>query len=173
MILSLNNCGTAQVSSWVSFTDSLNVGSEVKPSKVLVTLRGDVDVLITKGADPEWVPDKKLEYPYAGIMMMFRQPVKTMDLSAAAGISIEYRSTGKISLLLSQKGLDAGREYRLDLPPQEEFTVSHFSWIHFQQPSWIETPEPLDLKQIAGIMFTNSSKEHSTARLTIRQLSFS
>jgi hypothetical protein len=168
----LNSCGIVQSSSWVAFTDTLGLGSEVQPSGVLVTLRGDVDVSMTKAADPEWVPNKKLEYPYAGIMMMFRQSGKAMDLSAASGLTLEYRSTGKISLILSQKDIEAGEEYRLGLPAQEELAVVHFSWEDFQQPSWAHTPKVMDLKQIGGVMFINSSKVQSTAKLTIHKVSF-
>lgn len=159
-------------SSWVAFTDSLGIGSEVNPSKVLTSLKGDVDVSMTKAADPAWVPNKELDYPYAGIMMMFRQSGKAMDLSAASGLTLEYRSTGKISLILSQKDIEAGEEYRRQLPAQEELAVVHFRWEDFQQPSWVHTPKAMDLKQIGGVMFTNSSKVHSTAKLTIHKVSF-
>ena len=170
--LIVNSCGTVGSSSWVAFTDSLDIGSEVKPSKVLTNLRGDVDVSMTKAAEPEWVPNKELDYPYAGIMMMFRESVKTMDLSAASGLTLKYLSTGKISLILSQKDIEAGEEYRHHLPAQEELAVVHFRWEDFQQPSWVHTPKAMDLKQIGGVMFTNSSKVQSTAKLTIHKVFF-
>jgi len=95
-----------------------------------------------------------------------------MDLSAASGLTLKYLSTGKISLILSQKDIEAGDEYRVDLPGQEDFAVVYFMWEDFQQPSWVDTPTTLDLKQIGGVMFTNSSQEQSTAKLTIRQMTF-
>lgn len=160
-------------SSWVAFTDSLGRGSRVEPSRVLVNLRGEVDVRMTKSADPEWTPGVDAEYPYAGIMMMFHLSGKTEDLSSATGLTLEYRSEGTISLLLAQKGVLAGTEHRLPLPPQEEFTVLCFPWQSFHQPSWVENPVPMNLQSIAGVMFTNSSPEQSTAALAIRQVDFS
>lgn len=168
----LNSCGTVQTSSWFAFTDSLGTGSNVYPSKVLITLKGDVKVVMTKAKDPEWVPNKKLDYPYAGIVMKFRETDKTIDISASTGLSLEYRLEGKVSLMLAQKDIPAGREYRLDLSPQKDLALVHYSWKDFKQPSWVDDPTPMNLKQITGIMFTNSSKERSTARLTIRQMSF-
>jgi hypothetical protein len=137
-----------------------------------VSIQGEVDVSMTKPADPEWVPNTTLEYPYAGIMMMFRKSGKPIDISDATGLILEYRSEGTISLILAQKDIPSGSEYRLNLPPQKDFTVSQFSWQDFKQPSWVDTSVPLNLMSIAGIMFTNSSQKQSTARLTIRQVSF-
>jgi hypothetical protein len=166
------SCGTLQSSSWVSFTDSLGKGSKVEPSKVLVNIQGRVDVSMTKPADPEWVPNTTLNYPYAGIMMMFRESGRPIDISDATGLILEYRSEGTISLILAQKDVPTGSEYRLILPAQMDFTVSKFSWQDFKQPSWVDTSAPLNLMSIAGIMFTNSSQKQSTARLTIRHVSF-
>lgn len=167
-----SSCGTLQSSRWIAFTDSLDKGSKVEPSKVLVNIRGNVHVSMTKPADPEWVPHTILKYPYAGIMMMFRKSGKPIDISDATGLILEYQSKGTISLILAQKDVPAGSEYRLNLPSQKDFTVSQFSWQDFKQPSWVYTSAPLNLMSIAGIMFTNSSPKQSTARLTIRQVSF-
>lgn len=166
------SCGTLHSSSWVSFTDSLDRGSKVEPSKVLLNIQGKIDVSMTKPADPEWAPNTTLDYPYAGIMMMFRQSGKPIDISDATGLVLEYRSEGTISLILAQTDVPAGSEYRLNLPPQKDFTISQFSWQDFKQPSWIDTSAPLNLTSMAGIMFTNSSQKQSTARLTINQVSF-
>lgn len=167
--LIVNGCGIVRSSRWVTFTDNLDIGSEVKR---LTPLNGDIDVRMTKATDPEWVPNKNLDYPYAGIMMMFRQSGQAMDLSAASGLTLEYRSAGKISMILSQKDIEAGKEYRLDLPTQEELSVVHFKWEDFKQPTWVPTPKAMDLKQIGGVMFTNSSKVNSTSKLTIHKMSF-
>jgi hypothetical protein len=50
---SAKQLGAVQTYSWVAFTDSLETGSKVKPSKVLVTLKGDVKVVMTKASDPD------------------------------------------------------------------------------------------------------------------------
>lgn len=139
---------------------------------MLINWRGDADVSMTKAADPKWIPNKKLDYPYAGVMMMFRATGETMDISAASGVTLEYRSEGNISLLLAQKDIHAGREYRLVLPPQEDFAIVNFTWNEFKQPSWVNAPTAMNLKKMVGLMFTNSSKKKSTAKLTIRQISF-
>ena len=172
IILTISGCGIVQTSQWVSFTDNLDTGSEVNPAEALRNWRGDIEVSLTKAADPQWLPDKTLKYPYAGILMQFKRSGESVDISASEGLAIEYRLAGRVSLILKQKNIDAGREYRIDLAPQKEFSLAFFPWNRFEQPLWVDSPKRLDLSQMVGISFMNSSKEQSTAQLSVRTITF-
>ena len=165
-------CGIVQTSNWVSFIDNLGTGSNVQPAEALFNWRGDIEVSLTKAADPQWMPNQSLKYPYAGILMQLNRSGEPVDISAATGLSIEYRLAGHVSLILKQKKIDAGREYRVDLPPQEAFGFASYQWDDFKQPSWVNATTQLDLSEVVGIAFMNSSKDQSTAQLSIRKIIF-
>jgi len=171
-IFIIAGCGIVQTSSWVSFTDNLGTGSEVQPTEALFNWRGDVEVRLTKAADPQWMPSTTVKYPYAGILMQLKRSGGSVDISAATGLAIEYRLIGRVSLILKQKNIDAGKEYRVDLSPQEEFRVASYQWDNFEQPPWVNSPTRLDLSQIIGISFMNSSTDQSTAHLSVRKIVF-
>ena len=170
--LLLSTCGMVASSEWLSFSDSLDQGSKVVPSQGFVSIKGIVDVKITKSKDPQWLPDTKLEYPYAGIMMKFWRAGNTLDITQSDGISITYMLDGIISMRLIQKNIPAGQEYHISLPKQETFETVSITWDLFSQPSWVEAKTAMDLTNITGIMFTNSSPEESTAHLRIKTLEF-
>lgn len=165
-------CGTVQTSNWYGFTDSLGTGSEVRPAQSLYNWRGEIEVHLTKAADPAWDPRAPQLYPYAGILMQFKPSGKPVDMVSATGLAVEYRLEGNVSLMLMQEGMPAGREYRVDLPPQRDFARVYFAWDAFQQPSWVTAPTPKDLSRVVGIAFLNRSKQRSTAHLTVRKVSF-
>ncbi len=168
----LSGCGMSSSAHWDTFADSLGHGSKVVPKQGLVNLSGIVEAHITKSQNPKWVQGKELDYPYAGIMMKFWRSGKSIDVSQSSGLSIKYLLNGHISMKLIQKGIPPGREYRVDLPPQGVFQVKHFSWEQFTQPFWVTQPTPLNLKNLTGIMFTNSTEENSTAYLSIKEIYF-
>ena len=172
MVFLLIGCGTAQTSNWYGFTDALGTGSEVRPAQSFFNWRGEIDVHLTKAADPEWDPQTPPQYPYAGILMQLKPSGKPVDLSRSAGLAIEYRLSGTISLMVMQENMSAGREYRVDLPPQSDFALVSLAWEDFKQPSWVAAPKPMDLSRVVGISFLNSSTEQTTAHLTIRKVSF-
>jgi len=159
-------------SHWDTFADSLDQGSEVVPQQGIVNLAGIVEAHITKSHDPDWVQGKELDYPYAGIMMKFWRSGNSIDVSGSSGLSIEYSLKGHISMKLIQKGLSPGQEYRVELPSQESFHVIHFSWEQFTQPDWVKQSIPINLSNLTGIMFTNSTEEDSTAQLAIKEIIF-
>lgn len=170
--LVLTGCGMSSSAHWDTFADSLGLGSEVVPKQGLVNLSGIVEAHITKSQNPEWVEGKELDYPYAGIVMKFWRSGKSIDVSQSSGLSIEYLLKGNISMKLIQQGISPGREYRIDLPPQGLFQVKHFSWERFTQPVWVKQSTPLDLNNLTGLMFTNSTEENSTAYLAIKEIMF-
>lgn len=170
---SLSCCSMVQTSMWTSFVDELGTGSMVEPERNLINADGVLNVRITKAASPEWVPDKELDYPYAGIMMFLRGWGKPMDLSAADGIIIEYRLNGRLSLKLKQQGMSAGGEYLVELKPTDNYVTRHIPWSDFAQPKWIQEPVELNLAGLIGLMFVNTSEQLSTADLSIKNISFS
>ena len=172
LLLWLIGCGTLQTSNWVGFTDSLGTGSAIHPAEGYFNWRGEVEVRLTKADDPEWNPKNTPEYPYAGIMMRFRRSGKSVDISDSEGLVIVYKLDGRVDLVLHQANVAAGREYRLELPPQDDFARVYFSWDLFQQPSWVDPPTPMNLSQAVGIAFMNSAQKQSTAHLTISRISF-
>lgn len=157
---------------WDSFTDSLGKGSEVVPRQGLVNLNGVVEARISKSENPIWVPGKNLDYPYAGIMMKFWRSGKSIDVSQSTGLSIEYVLEGHISLKLIQNGIPAGQEYSVELPPQSSYHPVQVPWERFAQPGWVKKSIPIDLSNLTGIMFINSSEKASTASLAIRTIIF-
>ena len=172
LLFVLSTCGKVASSEWLSFSDSLDQGSKVVPSQGFVSTKGIVDVRITKAKDPQWVPDTELDYPYAGIMMKFRRAGNTLDITKSDGITITYMLDGMISMRLIQKNIPPGQEYHISLPRQETFKTVSLTWDLFSQPSWVETKTAMELTNITGIMFTNSSPEESTAHLRIKTLEF-
>ena len=162
-----------QTSMWTSFVDDLDTGSKVEPERTLINAEGVLNVRITKAASPEWEPDKELDYPYAGVMMFLRGWGKPMDLSEADGIIIEYRLSGDLSLKLIHQDIPAGAEYMIKLNPSEEYTTVQIPWSDFSQPTWIQDPFELNLSEMIGLMFTNTSEQLATAELSIRTISFS
>lgn len=170
--LMLSGCGMSSSAHWDTFADSLGQGSEVIPKQGLVNLSGIVEAHITKSHNPKWVQGKELDYPYAGIMMKFWRSGKSIDVSQSSGLSIEYLLKGNISMKLIQKGIRPGQEYRVDLPPQGVFQAKLFSWKRFTQPVWVKQSTPLNLNNLTGIMFTNSTEENSTAYLAIKEILF-
>ncbi len=172
LVFLLIGCGTAQTSYWYGFTDALGTGSEVNPTQTYFNWRGDIEVHLTKAADPAWDPQAPPQYPYAGILMQFKPSGKPEDLSRSTGLAIEYRLSGTVSMMVKQENMPAGREYRVNLPPQSDFTLVSFAWTDFKQPSWVATPTPLDSSRVVGISFLNNAKERTTAHLTIRKVSF-
>jgi len=172
MLSLLSSCGVVQTYNWIAFADSMGAGSEVVPAENLFNLKGDIEVSITKSVDPLWNPHVKLEYPYAGILMQFWRSGKSVDLSTAEGLTIEYRLEGNISMRLVQENILEGKEYQIELPPQRDFNQVHVSWKDFRQPPWIEVADEMDLIHIVGLMFTNSAEKHSTAKLAVRQITF-
>ena len=171
-LLVLSGCGIAQNSYWYGFSDSLGTGSKVQPSEVFINWKGELEVSLTKAADPEWNPDKNIEYPYAGVLMKFNKTDKPVDLSASTGVAIEYRLSGTVEVMIKQKNIRTGREYRMNLPPQEGIALAYFPWESFHQPSWVDKPSPMDLTQVVSLAFMNGSKKQSTAHLTIRKIFF-
>lgn len=168
----IGGCGKVQSSYWIAFADSLGTGSKVEPKEVLFTWKNDIEVSITKAADPEWRPNVQLDYPYAGVLMRFQRSGKSVDLSAATAIHLEYQLEGEISMRLVQDNIEAGKEYRIELSAQKEFAIVVVDWEEFAQPDWVADKQELDLTRLSSIMFTNSSKEHSTANLKIRTMDF-
>lgn len=172
LLLFLSGCGIAQNSQWYAFTDSLGTGSQVQPAKGLMNSDLDIDVQMTKAADPKWDPNTDPEYPYAGIVMFFKRSKQSVDISAAQGLTLSYQLAGEVTIMLGQEGIPAGKEYRAVLPPSGNISEVHIPWKNFTQPSWVNNPVPLDLTRVFNIMFLNASKKHSTAKLTISDLSF-
>ena len=172
LALSLIGCGTVQTSNWYGFTDALGTGSEVRPTKTYHNWRGDIEVHLTKAADPAWDPQAPPQYPYAGILMQFKPSGKPLDLSRSTGLEIEYRLSGTVSMMVMQSDMPAGREYRVNLPPQRDFTLVSLVWTDFKQPSWVAAPTPMNLSRVVGISFLNSSQKQTTAQLIIRKVSF-
>ena len=170
---SLSSCSMVQTSMWTSFVDDLGTGSMVEPERNLINAEGVLNVRITKAASPEWVPDKELDYPYAGIMMFLRGWGKPMDLSEADGIIIEYRLNGRLSLKLKQQGMSTGGEYLVELKPSDKYVTRHIPWSDFAQPQWIQDRVDLNLAELIGLMFVNTSEQLSTADLSIKNISFS
>ena len=169
----LTGCSMVQTSMWTSFVDDLDTGSKVEPERTLIDAEGILNVHITKAASPEWEPDKELEYPYAGVMMFLRGWGKPMDLSEADGVIIEYRLSGDLSLKLIHKDIPTGAEYTTKLEPCEEYTTVQIPWSNFSQPTWIQNPVELNLSEMIGLMFANTSEQLSTTELSIRSVSFS
>lgn len=169
--LLLCGCGRVSTSNWIAFADSLGTGSGVSPFRI-VNFRGEVDVKITKAADPEWKPGIPLEYPYAGVLMQLRRSGGCDDLSESSMVTIEYKLQGKISMRVVQKNIQAGEEHRVELPPHDEFTVERFAWNQFMQPDWVEEKRDMDLSCLTALMFTNSSEQVSRAHLVIRDIEF-
>lgn len=173
LVGSLSSCSMVQSSMWTSFVDDLGTGSKVEPERTLINAEGVLNVRITKAANPEWVPDKDLDYPYAGVMMFLRGWGKPMDLSEADGLIIEYRLSGNLTLKLKQKDIPAGQEYLVELKPTDVFITRHIPWSDFSQPKWVQEPVSLNLAEMIGLMFTNTSEQLATAELSIRTISFS
>lgn len=167
----LNSCTMVQSSMWTSFVDDLDTGSKIEPESPYLNVDGELHVKITKAASPDWVPGKELDYPYAGIMMFLAGWGKPLDVSEAEGLLIEYRLTGSLSLKLKQQGIPAGREYMIELEPNDTYTTRMIPWSDFAQPKWVQDPVALNLREIVGLMFVNSSAELSTAELSIRSIS--
>ena len=164
-------CSRVATSNWVSFADSLEKGSEVTPYRIF-NFKGEVDVVITKAADPEWKPDVTQDYPYAGVMMRLHRSGVCVDLSKTSTVTLDYKLVGEISMRTVQENIKAGQEHRLELVPHDEFTVEEFRWDQFMQPDWVEDKQDIDLACLTSIMFTNSSKELSQAHLVIRNIEF-
>ncbi len=172
LVLSLIGCGAAQTSNWYGFTDALGTGSEVNPTQKYFNWRGDIEVHLTKAADPAWDAQAPPQYPYAGILMQFTPSGKPVDLSRSRGMTIEYRLSGSVSMMVMQENIPAGREYRVQLPPQSDFALVSLAWADFKQPSWVATPTPVDLSRVVGISFLNNSTKQTTAHLIVRKVSF-
>ena len=68
--------------------------------------------------NPEWVPDKKLNYPSAGILMNFWRSKQRLDLSQSDGLIIEYPLERTVSTLLVQEIMRPGEEMGYVLPQQ-------------------------------------------------------
>ena len=173
VISSLSGCSMVQSSMWTSFVDDLGTGSKVEPERTLINAEGVLNVSITKAASPKWDPNKELDYPYAGVMMFLRGWGKPMDLSEAGGIIIEYRLSGTLNLKLKQKDIPTGAEFMVTLEPSDEYITRHIPWSDFSQPSWIQDRVDLNLTELIGLMFTNTSEKLSTADLSVRTISFS
>ena len=169
--LLLYGCSRVSTSTWIPFADSLGTGSGVSPFRIF-NLRGDVDVTISKAADPEWKPDTKLEYPYAGIMMQLHRTGLCVDLSETSMVTLEYKLHGNISMRVIQDNMKVGEEHRVELFPHGDFTTEQFHWDQFMQPDWVKDKQDIDLSCLTSIMFTNSSKQLSQAHLVIRNIEF-
>ena len=172
LLILLSGCGIAQNSQWYAFTDNLGTGSQVQPAKGLMNSDLNIDVRMIKATDPEWHPNTTPEYPYAGIVMFFKRSKQSVDISAAQGLTVSYQLVGDVTIMLGQEGIPAGEEYRAVLPPRANISEVYIPWKNFIQPSWVDNPVPLDLTRVVNIMFLNSSKKHSTATLTISDISF-
>lgn len=168
----LNSCSMVQSSMWTSFVDDLGTGSKIEPESTLINADGELNVRITKAASPEWSPDKKLDYPYAGVMMFLSGWGKPLDISEAEGLLIEYQLNGSMSLKLKQEGISAGKEYMVELAPSDKVATRYIPWSDFAQPKWVQEPVALNLEEMIGLMFVNNSGKLSTAVLTIRNISF-
>jgi hypothetical protein len=169
----LTGCSMVQSSMWTTFVDDLGTGSKVVPERMLIDSNGVLNVRITKAANPKWVPGKDLDYPYAGVMMFLRGWGKPMDISESDELIIEYRLSGKLSLKLKQKDIPAGREYLVELEPSDVYITRQIPWSDFSQPSWVQEPVALNLTEMIGLVFTNTSEQHSSAELSVRNISFS
>jgi len=157
---------------WSTFVDDLNVGSSIKPSWNFFTPAGDIEVNMQKAADQTLDETAKLSYPYVGIGMRFNDSGNPVDLTNAENIVLSYQLSGPVSLLLKQRGIKTGEEYRIELPPAKDYMEIILNWKDFYQPSWVNNQQNIDLSIITGIKFQIASPLQTDAELGIRNIEF-
>jgi len=152
---------------WDTFADQLGTGSSTTQSNSILTSEGDAEITLIK-AEHSAQDSANAEYPYSGVFFGFDKSRKPVDKSNYKKILLTYRLTGQLSLVLAQKDLPTGEEYRVELPPHDSYTQEVFRWNDFAQPEWVENPQPLDLKRISGVKFKITAREKTTSILSIR-----
>jgi len=157
---------------WDTFVDNLGSGSSITPTWDFFTDTGDIEVKMHKAADPSPNESTPEPYPYVGIGMEFDHPTKTVDLTDAENIVLTYKLSGPVSLLLVQDGIKEGEDFRVDLPPAEEYTEKTINWDDFYQPAWISKQQTLDFSHITGIKFQLTTPEQSSAVFGIKSIRF-
>ena len=158
---------------WWTFVDDLGTGSQIKPDRHFITTEGDIEVTLTKAADPDWIEqDSPSKYPYVGIGTYFELSGSPVDLSEVENIRLIYKLDGPVSLVLSQYGIKTGNEFIFDLPYAEEYTELAIKWSDFKQPLWANRNTGLDIRKITGISFQIRTVYGGTANLGIHSLIF-
>jgi endoglucanase len=143
---------------WGVYVDEL--GSSVTPIMGESPVVGEgaqqsVKATMTVLAEPEYVPDVELDYPFVGLMLEFAE---VGVLSTSTEITITYKSEGNIRMGFLQQGISEeggekeGQEWGEFLSPSTTnatTTTITFDW--FLQPEWIEEATPFDAAKIYGI----------------------
>lgn len=157
---------------WDAFVDELNIGSTIYPEQIFFTSNGDIEVNMQKAKESKSSENKELFYPYVGIRMKFNPDEKSIDLNHTKQLFLTYRLSGKLSILLSQEGIEAGEEFRLELPEMQDYQDITLQLESFKQPTWVREKQDLDLSNITGLKFQIISSEQATADLGIRKIKF-
>lgn len=158
---------------WSTFTDNLDTGSSIMPSQNIFTPAGDIEVNMQKAEDPTHKQTAKISYPYVGVGMKFNNNGNPVDLANAKNLLLTYRLSGPVSLLLMQKGIKAGEEFRINLVPAKDYRQAKLNWKDFYQPDWVSIQQSFDLSEVTGIQFQIASPKQMNVDLGIRNIKFS
>ena len=155
---------------WGTFVDQLGTGSEISLQGDLSTASEDITTTLRKAADPEW--NSADAYPFVGLYANFASDNKPVDISDATQVRLTYKLFGPLSLVLSQTEIAPGEEFRVTLPPTQDFTTIAFDWDKFAQPEWVAKPRTLDLSQLTGVKFQITTPQPAQSSLVIRSVVF-
>lgn len=147
---------------WGTYADGFGPGSSARAEDFF----GDLIVDLRKAASSE---DR---HPYAGLLIQIAPDRSGIDAAAGERLTIEYISSGPLTLALEQDGIPAERSFATTLPasPGARTVSLRIDGSTFRQPSWATSSDTLGAHRLVGFKFELQGRAEMSANVVLREV---